>query len=272
MEVTGEWTDIARTGTFTASNGERVTLTGADLDRIVSGFDETERRVPLVFGHPTTSAPAYGWVESFRRMGNVLQARFKQVHQDVKTLVRNGHFKNISVSLSADKASIRHIGLLGAAQPAISGLREVSFAEDVETLVLEFEAESGPLLTLGPDGPGLEEELAAARAEVAELRRREAASAREQRLERLRGTVKAGKVTPAEMKGFLSFAEALMQSDTEIQFSEESEPVNAVDALIEILEARPVSPLAVNFSDLASPGHAVTKDNQGAVENPAYLV
>lgn len=108
-----DWTDIARTGTFTAGNGQTVTLTGEDLDRIVKGFDERERRVPLVFGHPKTSAPAYGWVESFRRMGDVLQARFKQVHEDVKTLVRNGHFKNISISLSADKASIRHIGLLG---------------------------------------------------------------------------------------------------------------------------------------------------------------
>ena len=98
-----DWTDIARTGTFTAGNGQTVTLTGEDLDRIVTGFDERERRVPLVFGHPKTSAPAYGWVESFRRMGDVLQARFKQVHEDVKTLVRNGHFKNISISLSADK-------------------------------------------------------------------------------------------------------------------------------------------------------------------------
>ena len=104
-----DWTDIARTGTFTAGNGQTVTLTGEDLDRIVTGFDERERRVPLVFGHPKTSAPAYGWVESFRRMGDVLQARFKQVHEDVKTLVRNGHFKNISISLSADNYySLKH--------------------------------------------------------------------------------------------------------------------------------------------------------------------
>lgn len=61
-----DWTDIARTGTFTAGNGQTVTLTGEDLDRIVTGFDERERRVPLVFGHPKTSAPAYmaGWSRS----------------------------------------------------------------------------------------------------------------------------------------------------------------------------------------------------------------
>ena len=70
-----DWTDIARTGTFTAGNGQTVTLTGEDLDRIVTGFDERERRVPLVFGHPKTSAPAYGWVESFRRMGDVLHPK-----------------------------------------------------------------------------------------------------------------------------------------------------------------------------------------------------
>lgn len=268
-----EWTDIARTGTFTASNGQAVALTAADFDRIVEGFDERERRVPLVFGHPKTSAPAYGWVESFRRMGDVLQARFKQVHEDVKTLVRNGHFKNISVSLSADKSSIRHIGLLGAAQPAISGLREVSFSEESGELVLEFGVEE--CFALGPDGTTrLERELVEARAELAELRSREAANARERRLERLRGTVKAGKVTPAEMKGFLSFAEALMQEETEIRFSEESEPVNAVDALIEILEARPVSPLCMNFSELARPGHTVEEGEASGriAENPAYLV
>lgn len=267
-----EWTDIARTGTFTASNGHTVALTAADFDRIIEGFDEKERRIPLVFGHPKTSAPAYGWVESFRRMGDVLQARFKQVHEDVKTLVRNGHFKNISVSLSADKSSIRHIGLLGAAQPAISGLREVSFSDESGDLVLEFGMEE--YFALGPDGTTrLEKELMDARAELAELRRKEAEKAREIRLERLRGTVKAGKVTPAEMKGFLSFAEALMQAETEIQFSEASEPVNAVDALIEILEARPVSPLSMDFSELARPGHMVKEDEPTAVmKNPAYLV
>lgn len=265
-----DWTDIARTGTFTAGNGQTVTLTGENLDRIVTGFDERERRVPLVFGHPKTSAPAYGWVESFRRMGDVLQARFKQVHEDVKTLVRNGHFKNISISLSADKASIRHIGLLGAAQPAISGLREVSFSDESGELVLEFAG--GENLALGSDSTTkLERELMVARAELAELRRKEAKKAREIRLERLRGTVKAGKVTPAEMNSFLPFAEALMQAETEIQFSEDADPVNAADALIEILEARPVSPLAMNFSEFVHQNHIGQKESP-TPENPAYLV
>lgn len=159
---------------------------------------------------------------------------------------------------------------MGAAQPAISGLREVSFSDESGELVLEFAG--GENLALGSDSTTkLERELMVARAELAELRRKEAKKAREIRLERLRGTVKAGKVTPAEMNSFLPFAEALMQAETEIQFSEDADPVNAADALIEILEARPVSPLAMNFSEFVHQNHIGQKESP-TPENPAYLV
>jgi hypothetical protein len=141
-DIQDMWVDIARTGTFTAgNNGQRVVFTVECFDRLIRGFNEKIRRVPLVFGHPTDSAPAYGWVEALRRAGNTLQAKFKQVHDDVKTLVRNGNFKNISISISPNKSFLHHVGLLGAAQPVISGLREVSFSDGADYLNVEFSPE-----------------------------------------------------------------------------------------------------------------------------------
>ncbi len=65
---------IARTGTFTDSAGREQKFTEADLDSIAASYDPKKSEAPLVFGHPTTDAPAYGWVESLKREGEKLFA------------------------------------------------------------------------------------------------------------------------------------------------------------------------------------------------------
>lgn len=72
----------ARSATWTASSGAGVTLTEADFDAIVAGYNPADREAPLVFGHP-----AFGWATRFQRVADVLQAKFKQVPQAVKDLV-----------------------------------------------------------------------------------------------------------------------------------------------------------------------------------------
>jgi len=123
-----DWIDVAKTGTFTANNGEIVTLNIDDLDAIAQNYNPAVREAPLVFGHPTTNSPAFGWALQFRRIGNTLQAKFKQVTDTVKDVIRKGHYKKISLALMPDRKTVRHIGLLGAAQPAIPGMRDVEFS------------------------------------------------------------------------------------------------------------------------------------------------
>ncbi len=133
-----EWVDICKAGTWTARDGRSVTLTEGDLDAIVSGYAPSEREAPLVLGHPADDAPAFGWVEALRRVGSVLQAKFKDVASEVKELVAGGRYKKVSIALFPDGVTLRHIGLLGAAQPAVSGLRSVRFEEGSEGITLEF--------------------------------------------------------------------------------------------------------------------------------------
>ncbi len=313
------WIDIARTGTFAASSGERVTFTSELFDKLVNGFDEENRRVPLVFGHPQTNAPAYGWIEALRRVGTTLQAKFKQVHEDVKTLVRNGNFKNISISLSSDRSFLHHVGLLGAAQPAIPGLREVTFADSAGYLTFEFSREGrqdeitkleGELAALrkkwdeqehraaltdeeaqrsrttkpetredaddqDDEISRLKAELAALRAQLEEQLDRDAKQGKADKLERFKRTVNQGKVSPAEFASFLPFVTALLDSGPMLTFAAGEAPKHAVDALAEILEARPINPIFQNFGLLVHPLHAQPNEDARTAKdsgNPAYLI
>lgn len=267
-----EWIDIARTGTFTAGNGKKATFTIGDFDRLVDGFDESQRRIPLVFGHPKDNAPAYGWVETLRRAGNTLQAKFKQVHDDVKTLVDNGNFKNVSISVSPDLSFLHHVGLLGATQPAIPGLREVSFADSADCLTFEFSADE-----LAEEVERLKGEIAQLKAQLEEQQGREQEKDKEGKLERLKATVNQGKVSPAEFALLEPFAVALLESDSMLTFAASSDPVNALDAFIDIFESRERSLIFQNFGDFMTPAHidqGKDEDRLDALkrDNPAYII
>jgi hypothetical protein len=268
------WIDIARTGTFTAgNNGQKVAFTTECFDRLIRSFDEKTRRVPLVFGHPTNNTPAYGWVEALRRAGNTLQAKFKQVHDDVKTLVRNGNFKNISISISSDKSFLHHVGLLGATQPAIPGLREVSFSDGINCLIFEFSQEE-----LQDELTRLKEEVAQLKAQLEQQQGQEEEKDKEGKLERLKNMVNQGKVSPAEFALLEPFAMALLESNSMLTFAAGPEPVHPVDALIDILEAREKSLLFMNYGDFMTPWHiAESEDGKGdpaaqKIKNPAYII
>lgn len=258
------WIDIARAGTFTPSNGKTTTITKDDLDLIVKGFDANKRRVPLVFGHPKTSAPAYGWVEALQMKGDILQARFRQIHDDVKTLVKKGNFKNISISISPDKRSLLHVGLLGAAAPAIDGLKEVSFAH--ETICIDFSMEDAGEIER------LKAELAETKERLQQYENVAKSQLWDQLLERIRKTVEEGKVTPAESQDFIAFAEALNNAEMAIQFSANAEPLPAAEVFVEMLEKKPVSPLTIDFSRYARPLHDIENEKNTMPNNPAYLI
>lgn len=147
------WIEIARAGTFTDSQGRPQTFTEADLAAIASAYDPQKRDCPLVFGHPKTdAAPAFGWASGVRAEGGKLLAQFAQVPGEVKELVAKGHYRHVSMSLMPDRKTLRHVALLGAAQPAIDGLKAVELAAGDDCVTVEFAA---------TDGGGLAEEQAA---------------------------------------------------------------------------------------------------------------
>ncbi|MCP4162589.1 MAG: hypothetical protein GY760_21185 [Deltaproteobacteria bacterium] len=135
----GKWIEILKTGTFTAKNGKEVTITDEDLKNIAMSNPEKDRDAPLVFGHPEDDEPAFGWLQKVKKSGNILKAKFRNVPKAVKQIVKDGYYKKVSVALRPDKKSIKHVGLLGAVQPAVAGLADVDFSdEEDDQIVIEF--------------------------------------------------------------------------------------------------------------------------------------
>ena len=136
-----KWIEIARTGTFKDSAGRPQTFTERDLAAIASAYDPARRDAPLPFGHPASdSAPAFGWAEQLKSEGGKLFARFRDVPEKVRELVAGGHYRHVSMSLMPDRVSLRHVALLGAAQPAIDGLKAVEFKDGGDAITVDFAA------------------------------------------------------------------------------------------------------------------------------------
>jgi len=91
-----------------------------------------------VIGHPETDSPAYGWTEGIKRVGEVLYAKGKEVVSEFEDMVKQGLFKRRSVRLSPDGTKLRHVGFLGAAAPAVKGLKNIAFGDEKETITIEF--------------------------------------------------------------------------------------------------------------------------------------
>lgn len=137
-----KWTTILKTGTFIDANGKKVEVTERFLSTLASNFKPSDREVPLVFGHPKTDDPAFGWIKALRVAGKKLKASFKQVPETVKNLVREGRYKAISVRFSQDEGRLIHVGLLGAAQPAVSGMGKINFTSEESDHTISLNAEN----------------------------------------------------------------------------------------------------------------------------------
>ena len=80
--------EIFRTGTHTSLNGQTKDFSETDLDTIASSYDPQQNEAPIVIGHPETNAPAYGWIEKIKRVGDRLIAFPKQVSSEFSELVK----------------------------------------------------------------------------------------------------------------------------------------------------------------------------------------
>jgi len=129
--------NILKTGKFSDSKGNECEFTTEKLDKIVDNFKNVHKNVPICVGHPKTNAPAYGWLDSVKRVGNNLYCSFKDVQDEFKDAVNRGLFKNRSISLDKD-LNIRHLAFLGGQAPAVKGLENFCFEDDENAIDIEF--------------------------------------------------------------------------------------------------------------------------------------
>lgn len=255
MDMPDNWIEIARTGTFTDSAGRPQTFTDSDLAAIASAYDPEKRDCPLVFGHPRTdAAPAFGWARKLKAEGGRLLAQFASVPEAVKKIVAAGHYRHVSMSLMPDRKTLRHVALLGAAQPAIDGLKAVELRSRDDGITIDFSNHAGgnmPESEAQREIGALKERIAALEKENSSLKEqakghkegREKAEAekkaaeekeaktasdfaayrgaieKEKREARVAALVESGKVKPAEKADILSFAMALAGQDSTVDFS-----------------------------------------------------
>lgn len=148
---------IFRPGTHRPMKGDALTVSAADLAACAQAYDPLTAEAPIVVGHPQTDAPAYGWVRSLRFADGHLQADLDQVDPTFAELVNAGRYKHVSASFYLPDAPgnpkpgslyLRHVGFLGAAAPAVKGLKAVSFSAADEGVV-EFADWSGAMWSLG---------------------------------------------------------------------------------------------------------------------------
>lgn len=132
------WDKVFTTGSHTDSNGNVKTWTTSDLDKIVTSLKPDYHEPPVVIGHPSDNAPAFGWVAAAKRVGNDLYLQYKDVAAEFKDWRSKGLFKKKSISVYPD-GSLRHIGYLGAMPPAIKGLPDYAFADGERGQAVTYE-------------------------------------------------------------------------------------------------------------------------------------
>ena len=123
------WWDIARAGKWSGSQGGKpveIEITPADIEDLAETYDPGFQEAPVTVEHQK-EGQAHGWVESLRMAGDKLQARFKNISENLRQWLRTGAYRSRSVELykpfsATGKAYLGAVSFLGAAAPAVKGL------------------------------------------------------------------------------------------------------------------------------------------------------
>jgi len=134
--MNGKWIAIFKSGKQTDSAGNEHDG-DAVIDTAIAKFNAEEHEPPVVIGHPKTNAPAFGWVEGLKRDGDLLLAKIKDAAPEFVEMVERGLFKKRSAAFYPN-GSLRHVGFLGAAAPAVKGLPDIKFKDEENTVIFEF--------------------------------------------------------------------------------------------------------------------------------------
>ncbi len=238
---------IFKPGRHTALSGAALEFSAADLAASAAAYDPALSEAPIVVGHPALDAPAYGWVKSLAFADGGLEAEPDQVDPAFAEMVAAGRFKKISASFHPPAAKnnpapgvwyLRHVGFLGAAAPAVKGLRSPEFAADDEAVTLEIaftESIHQETLLVTP------EEKAALEAENAQLKTQLAAAeaaARAVKTAQIHAghaafaeqLVGAGQLVPAQSAVAVALLDTLAAAETPVEFGEGDDAQPLLDA------------------------------------------
>lgn len=131
--------EVFRPGTFSPMQGGSLSFSNADLKAIADAYAPETAPAPIVVGHPSTDAPAFGWADSFEfdATEERLYANLSDIDAEFAEAVQAGRYRKVSLSFFPPDHSAnpvpgtwypKHVGFLGGAAPAVSGLKNAQFS------------------------------------------------------------------------------------------------------------------------------------------------
>lgn len=137
--------EVFRPGTFRAMNGQEYSFSDADVLAMASAYDPVKAPAPVVVGHPKHDDPAFGWAQGFEiNDDGTLIAELGDLAPEFVDAVAQGRYRKVSMKFFPPDAPSnpspgayypRHVGFLGGAAPAVSGLAPVQFVEGDDGLI-----------------------------------------------------------------------------------------------------------------------------------------
>lgn len=273
---------IFKTGNHTAEDGRQWSFPREVVQQLVDNYDPAAFAAPLVVGHPALDAPAYGQVAKLVLNGDTVEMEPAHVEPQFAALVNAKRFPNVSASFfppehpSNPKPGqwyLRHVGFLGAAAPAIAGLKPASFngpADGVVTLAFAAPAsapaphhpqEETPVPT--PTNPQPAVDFAAQQAELDQragalakreklLASKEAAARQAEVANFAASLVDGGKLLPAEQPAVEALLNSLTTQEQPVSFAAADGQVSkpAAQLLRDFLTGLPAR---VDFAEHSAP-------------------
>lgn len=252
---------IFKPGRHTAMSGATLEFSATDLAASANAYDPAKFEAPLVVGHPRLDAPAYGWVSRLTAGVAGLEAEPHQVDAAFAELVNEGRFKKISASFFMPDAPgnpvpgvfyLRHVGFLGAAAPAVKGLRSPEFSSDetgIETIEFSTHEEISAVTpeenaSFGASQKAaLEAENAQLKAQLAESAAREKAQATAARHDRhasfCEALVTEGRLVPGLAPVIVATLDFVADQEQVVEFAEGDTKKPLAVALQDALKAAP---------------------------------
>lgn len=224
--------EIFYAGDHTSSSGAAVSVKDGELETAVRLFNQSNRLLPLVAGHPHDDAPAYGYATKLDvQGGRVRIAEARNLDPVFQQIVNSGELNSVSVKLrlsghpdnTTGVPEFLHVGFLGRSLPALDQLTEAAFAaaNPHEVLVMS----TAPATATSHDAEfaatmaGLEAQRSEIARQKADLETQQAEFARARGIEpKMEALVREGKLLPGEKSGFVDLLSRLPES-FEVEFS-----------------------------------------------------
>lgn len=146
--------EIMKTGVHIASSGISVAYSKSDLELMAAAYSPKRQRAVMTLGHPVDDKPDLGTIDKLTVVGNKLYAHIDQMAEYAINWVREGRYKHVSASFFNPVSPsnpvpgawyLKHVGMLGAAAPAVKGLTPMAFSEGHDHLSFSEFASGGDL-------------------------------------------------------------------------------------------------------------------------------